>query len=131
MSTTDTKEIVQLLSGFVDTPASSAGNMASSQVPNAIIFGNRATGDTASDIIPKSLLGKLPSAVLSEIVAGKLGKPEFTPSGNLELGASEHYEILIRLKDYLQHETYGPTPDQLHDIAADGTIRYVSRRYGS
>jgi hypothetical protein len=140
MSMSADAEIVQLLRGFTGTGihlanAETTTGMAvdgsppvggtNNAVPQAIIFGSKATGNTASDMITKDLLVKLPPRVLALIVQGHLGPPQAGPEGILMLGAAppENYEILIRLKGYLERQTYVPEPGELHDIAPDGSRR--------
>lgn len=121
----DTAEIEALLSSFADITAAEP-SLTMAQVPEAILFGNKATGNAACDLIPKEFLSKLPQPVLDKITAGALGTPIGTPAvygGVLILGATDNYEILIRLKQYLGTKTYRPLPANLQYIASDGARR--------
>ena len=90
-------------------------------VPEAIIFGSSGLG-SAVELIPKTLLQKLPKEAMDQI--NELGQPATLAMGGVHaLGATEHYEPLIRVKQYLANGAYPPDAGELTYVAPDGSIR--------
>jgi len=125
---TGTCEVAELPSNFTD-PIVSASNMTQQDnkpnvnniMPEAIIFGSNGLG-SAVELIPKTLLQKLPKETMDQI--NELGQPATLAMGGLlALGATEHYEPLIRVKQYLANGTYPPDAGELTYVAPDGSIR--------
>lgn len=128
---TDTAEIEAILSSFVDTDTRAMAQ----PLPEAIIFGNNATGTMVCDLISKDLLTELPKTVMDQIIAGNaLGKPTVPLDANggvLMLGATNQYELLIRLKKYLGSKSYPPLPENLQIITPDGSRVWTPREHST
>jgi hypothetical protein len=99
----------------VDTKQQSAGI-----IPTGIVFTNEKDDDLMC--ISKNLLKKLPMPVLDNIM--KLSKQSL--GGTYYLGATLHYESLIRLEQYLQKNDYMPfdpaIPLQYVDISGNARV---------
>lgn len=118
------KESKPLNAAKMDSSPVDAKQQSAGIIPTGIVFTNEKDDDLMC--ISKTLLKKLPMPVLDKLM--KLSKQSL--GGTYYLGATLHYESLVRLEQYLQNGDYTPfnptIPLQYVDIS--GTARVWTRK---